>query len=523
MVYYREVELPKESMTFEVPYGLVPGYMKWDLPDMDDNSGGKPSDSAALSRKDAAILPWDASSHDTLLFDSDTGQAYLLSSQPYGLRNHRMTAATRDLLLAHDIILPKSVSDLSAHMYDILRCVTGVRRSTEEAQQLMQGTYCLTPDNLLKILALYVRVRCGLPIALMGECGCGKTMLLRYLCAWLDVPLRILDVHGGTTEADILRAVSDAEALAEEEWARRQARQAASPPRESRFSGSTLTSGPQEPLSRVEGAETQDGVSGGAEGPATRGEPLVFLFLDEVNTCPHLGLVHELLCRRSVHGRLVRDGLLILTALNPRRKRGARDEGDTTPGLVYSAEQAVTDDMADLVYRVHPVSQTLLNFVFDFGALGPHVEQAYIESMVHHADPDASKAERELMTSLILNAQTFIRTTENDSSAASLRDVRRCLDLFTWFKQKLSSRPGSRISSSGVCLTLGCVLRAREAAAGWCAEARSFCLTLSYLLVLFQACFYVLLSTEQRAEASRLLASLEEILCVSLSSLCFVF
>jgi MoxR-like ATPase len=29
---------------------------------------------------------------------------------------------------------------------------------------------------MLKMLAIYVRVRCGIPVVLMGECGCGKTM-----------------------------------------------------------------------------------------------------------------------------------------------------------------------------------------------------------------------------------------------------------------------------------------------------------------------------------------------------------
>jgi replication-associated recombination protein RarA len=50
----------------------------------------------------------------------------------------------------------------------------------------------------------------------MGECGCGKTALLNYLCAWLGIDLEVLDVHGGTTEKDLedafLRAESKAKA-----------------------------------------------------------------------------------------------------------------------------------------------------------------------------------------------------------------------------------------------------------------------------------------------------------------------
>jgi MoxR-like ATPase len=67
-----------------------------------------------------------------------------------------------------------------------------------------------------------------------------KTMLLRFLCAWLDVPLMCLDVHGGTTEEDILNIFADAaDALSK-------------------------------PLA------------------GTRRESSVYVFLDEINTCSHM-------------------------------------------------------------------------------------------------------------------------------------------------------------------------------------------------------------------------------------------
>lgn len=43
----------------------------------------------------------------------------------------------------------------------------------------------------------------------MGECGCGKTELVRYLCAWMRLPLLTLNVHGGTTEDDMDQATSE--------------------------------------------------------------------------------------------------------------------------------------------------------------------------------------------------------------------------------------------------------------------------------------------------------------------------
>lgn len=35
-------------------------------------------------------------------------------------------------------------------------------------------------------------------------------MLLRFLCAWLDVKLLCLDVHGGTSEEDIVNIFREA-------------------------------------------------------------------------------------------------------------------------------------------------------------------------------------------------------------------------------------------------------------------------------------------------------------------------
>ena len=102
-------------------------------------------------------------------------------------------------------------------------------RDLEESEALLGGEYCLTSDNLLKMLAIFIRLRVGIPVVLMGECGyfshffffflflninltsslpfslrCGKTALLNYLCAWLEVDFLVLNVHGGTTQQDIL-------------------------------------------------------------------------------------------------------------------------------------------------------------------------------------------------------------------------------------------------------------------------------------------------------------------------------
>ena len=108
---------------------------------------------------------------------------------------------------------------------------------------------------------------------LLGECGCGKTMLLSFMCKWMGVTLLSLDVHGGTTEREIIDVFHKAdEAL-------------------------------QQP-----------------------GCTSVYVFLDEVNTCVHMGVINEAICHRSLNGHRIADGVQILAALNPYRLRPEREE-----------------------------------------------------------------------------------------------------------------------------------------------------------------------------------------------------
>lgn len=41
--------------------------------------------------------------------------------------------------------------------------------------------YELTLDNCLKMIAIYLRLVCNIPVLIMGETGCGKTSLIKFL------------------------------------------------------------------------------------------------------------------------------------------------------------------------------------------------------------------------------------------------------------------------------------------------------------------------------------------------------
>ena len=269
----------------------------------------------------------------------------------------------------------------------ILSTITGVRRTSEDTRSLLNGDYCVTNDNLLKMVAIFVRVRCGIPVVLMGECGCGKSELMKFLCAFLRVRLLTLNVHGGTKEEDVLAIFEEA---------------------------------------RVLSAVSQ-----------------VWVFLDEVNTCNEIGLLSEVIVSRQLHGKDIAANVQVIGAVNPYRKKTdvVLDAGLGFNQHVLGSE-AQRDEMKDLVYRVHSLPATLLSYVFDFGFLEQDVEAMYIKVMVRRQFPQIPAVGVDLLASVMHTCQNFVRATENEPSSVSLRDVKRCLLLMDWFGTRGDSRNG---------------------------------------------------------------------------------
>eukprot|EP00339_Tiarina_fusa_P012556 CAMPEP_0117006680 /NCGR_PEP_ID=MMETSP0472-20121206/6824_1 /TAXON_ID=693140 ORGANISM="Tiarina fusus, Strain LIS" /NCGR_SAMPLE_ID=MMETSP0472 /ASSEMBLY_ACC=CAM_ASM_000603 /LENGTH=1949 /DNA_ID=CAMNT_0004708219 /DNA_START=485 /DNA_END=6331 /DNA_ORIENTATION=+ len=329
-------------------------------------------------------VKWNDSNHECLLFSNEVHVVRFLSLDPKKMRD-RMHPGLLNHLQQNRINVGEDLDSLNGEFHKILSSVTEVKRSANAGKALLDGKYCLTGDSLLKMLAIFARLRCGVPVVLMGECGCGKTMLIKYLCAWMGVTLLILDVHGGTSEEDIVGIFAKASAIV-------------------------------------------------ADGTKKN----VFVFLDEINTCAHMALMNEAICHRSIRGKRIGDGIHILAALNPYRKRPERE---AMPGLVYQLHGnagPLVDPMAKLVYRVHPIPHALRDFIFDFGSLTPEKEMVYIFSMVSSKFPQESEPVRRLVSELIAASQEYIRAIEKEASSTSLRDVRRCLNLIEFFCTKVN-------------------------------------------------------------------------------------
>ena len=243
----------------------------------------------------------------------------------------------------------------------------------------LTSSYALTPDNVLKMSLIIQRVRANIPVIVMGETGCGKTSLIRYLAKTCEVPYHVFNFHAGILEEEIIKFIRE-----------------------------------------LVDKTKKDGLAR-------------WVFLDEINTCEHLGLINDLICHRSLLGKPLPPNLVLMAACNPYRIRPS--EHIETAGL---SGKSTVDEYSKLVYRVHPLPETMIDYVWDYGSLDASDEQAYIARMVEALFDNQYQS---LLVSLLTTSQAFIRQAEKSPYCVSLRDVNRCKLLIDWFHDILKTRP----------------------------------------------------------------------------------
>ncbi|KAM9716156.1 E3 ubiquitin-protein ligase rnf213-beta [Menidia menidia] len=282
-----------------------------------------------------------------------------------------------------------------------ISCVVGAQRGMTDGDFDPDPSYELTADNVTKMLAIHMRFRCGIPVVVMGETGCGKTRLVRFLCA-LQRERRpvenmvLVKVHGGTGAEAVYRKVREAEALALEN--------------------------------------------------RRRHELDTILFFDEANTTEAIFAIKEVLCDGTVKGDPLRpmSGLKIIAACNPYRRHSAEMvERLERAGLGYRVRAQETEDrlgkvpLRQLVYRVQPLPPSLAPLVWDFGQLSDPTELSYIEQIVRKkvADHGLPEACEGVVSKVLAASQKYMRSRRNECSFVSLRDVERSMKVLVWFYQ----------------------------------------------------------------------------------------
>ena len=264
------------------------------------------------------------------------------------------------------------------------------------------GTYELTSDNVMKMLAIYTRFKSNIPVVIMGETGSGKTRLVKFMCDILKQGqninnLLIMKTHGGITEQNIYDMVNKA------------------------ISQAT--------------SNTRHGISH------------TILFFDEANTTNAIGTIKEVMCDRLVNGLAIPDdiGLQFVAAVNPYREHSDEMiQKLEKAGLGYHIKYDKTVDklgsipMRRLVYRVKEIPASMFPLIWDFGTLDKETEEKYITQMISAATKQqVTRLPARLSNTLlqvICHSQQFMRERKDECSFVSLRDVERFLAILQWFQ-----------------------------------------------------------------------------------------
>ena len=330
-----------------------------------------------MAKRVEGMLQWADSNHLLIIFHHDSQTVSPLYRRLDDVPVHIKQLFTSQLKDLHDFS-----SFCQNSLFEILQRITKASTSKESLTDV-DKFYALTPDNLLKMVLIYMRIRANIPVVIMGETGCGKTSLIRFLAHTCDTKFEHYNIHAGITDSMIRTTVQDCSTECKKD-SRKQ----------------------------------------------------LWLFLDEINTCDHMGLLTEIICHHSCNAENLPRNLVFIAACNPYRLREKKHIA--TAGL---DGKLMIDEYSKLVYRVHPLPETMIDYVWDYGTLHSDDEKSYIKQMVMQISDAACENGklRETIAKLLIMSQEFSKTAAKNSWCVSLRDVHRCRILIEFFYNMLTS------------------------------------------------------------------------------------
>lgn len=106
--------------------------------------------------------------------------------------------------------------------------------------------------------------------------------------------------------------------------------------------------------------------------------------------------------RKLLDGTPIPENVRLMTACNPFRIK-SREAMTTTTGLTpqYKPKPSTNVISAELEYRVFPIPESLLHYIWDFGSLPAHDERGYIKSMIMNCMINRSQLVVETTTDLL--------------------------------------------------------------------------------------------------------------------------
>ena len=265
-----------------------------------------------------------------------------------------------------------------------LAVVFGLTQMQTVEQAEVDASYELTSDNMLKMMAIFMRFTVSIPIIIMGETGVGKTRLVSFMCALMrrgkDANnFFILKMHGGITEQDVFAIV-------------------------------------------------RKGIQH-AQMNIRKGVPTTVIFFDEANTSDAISTIKTVLVDRLVDGEPIPSdiGLQFVCAVNPYREHSQQMITKLeNAGLGYHIKANETEDaignipLRRLVYRVKEIPASLFPMIWDFGSLAEDAEKKYAYQMVKKALNGTDYAtETQLVVNILNRSQRYMRSRTDESSFVS--------------------------------------------------------------------------------------------------------
>jgi hypothetical protein len=192
-----------------------------------------------------------------------------------------------------------------------------------------------------------------IPIVIMGATGCGKTYMIQFLAeCLLQHNYRCFTLHSGVSERDIIELMIEEQSKAMRSL-----------------------------------------------------DKTFWILFDEFNTSPLQCLISEIMVdRRStfceeLSGLEFPPNMKFVAACNPYRITSTT----TSVGLVHESATRI------LTHRVHPIPDTLINYLWDFGQLDSTVERQYINSMIDCSKYNISPVVKEAISQTISCCQQYLR------------------------------------------------------------------------------------------------------------------
>ena len=268
------------------------------------------------------------------------------------------------------------------HIFNLDNPVKNDDNDLKSLEKIVGDDYVITVDNFRKMVKIYYRIISNINLIIMGETGCGKTLLISKLYQILHNGEEIkkdfkINIHGGYTDEKIIQEINKINKKASE----------------------------------------------------INQDHKIWVFIDEINACNSMGLFNEIICNHSCNGKKLNSKLVFIGACNPYRTSKNKS---SINGLIYKGKK-----QNNILYNVNPLSHSLMNYVFYFGSLSSEDEKKYIKAIIEDIEIFKNNNELDLKdtsTEMLFKGHTYIRN-ETDASSVSLREINRFKKCFEFFRK----------------------------------------------------------------------------------------